>query len=709
MKKFKTLIAAVLCIVCVFALAVPAVAADFTDSANDPTTNWSTGVKKRTVYSRPMYDELDSISYSDIGVAPFQELTDIYSINDRIYLLEGGTGRLLILNGDFKLIREISSVKVNGADYSFVGARGVLADKSGRIFIADYSSSRVLIMDEFGTVSTVLTKPESEIWPENLLYQPIKMAVDEMGYIYVLCDGSYYGAVMYNPELEFQGFFGANAVKTSVLTILSNLYDLIFNNNQKRAYTARSLPYSFVDLEVGADGYIYTSTGTTAGTTATGAVRRLNPRGANIMNDKTSTISASASDNVAFATEDVSTLGYDVVSHDISAISIDGNNFIYALDSSYGRVYVYDIECNLLTTIGGGVYAGKQVGTFEKSRAIATYKDFVYVIDSSKNTVAVFKINNYGKLVQQAQTLAINGDYADAAPLWEQVLKLDRNSMLAYRGLGKNYLLKGDYENAMKYSRLGYDRATYSQAYEYVRKDFLTRNFTLIAAIVVVVVVLLVIGLRYKKAHNIVLIKNRHVSLALSTLTHPSDVFYDIKHKGEGSVIVATAILAIWYVFKIIGLTTGFIYNRSGLDTANAWYALGQTFGLVLLFTLGNWAVCVLFEGKGKLREIYITVCYALIPMVINAIGYDILSNVLTLSESSFITILNYVCIALTAIYLIMGLIAMHEYSFIKLVLTTAATVIAMLIVIFLAFMIGILLEQLFDFARTIFMEVMYR
>jgi hypothetical protein len=63
-------------------------------------------------------------------------------------------------------------------------------------------------------------------------------------------------------------------------------------------------------------------------------------------------------------------------------------------------------------------------------------------------------------------------------------------------------------------------------------------------------------------------------------------------------------------VFKIIGLSTGFIFNDASIKDVNAWYALAQTFGLVVLFAVANWAVTTLFEGKGKLKDIYIVTSY---------------------------------------------------------------------------------------------------
>ena len=165
----------------------------------------------------------------------------------------------------------------------------------------------------------------------------------------------------------------------------------------------------------------------------------------------------------------------------------------------------------------------------------------------------------------------------------------------------------------------------------------------------------------------------------------------------------------MWYIFKIIGLTSGFVFNDTSIIDVNAWYALAQTFGLVALFVLSNWLVCVLFEGKAKLKEIYIVTCYSLIPMVIQAIGYDILSNVLTLNEQSFLNILNYACIILTAAYLIMGIINIQEFTLGKFIFTTVVTLLAMILIIFLIFLVGILVQQSGDFIKTVVMEVLYR
>ena len=718
MRNFKRLIAIILVVASLCSFTLTASAADYTDSANDAATNWVTTSSATTmVFSRPMFDDQPKVTATDIGISAFESLTDIFTANGKIYVLDNGekSARIVILDEQYKLLDEITSVTLNGEAVSFKGAKGIYADEK-YLYICDTANSRVLICDEASAqVVDTLSKPTAEtsknfeMWPNDLSYNPTKMVVDNMGYLYVLCDGSFYGAVMYSPEYEFMGFFGANVVSTSVLDALNNVWDMLFQNNEKLSRSAKSLPFSFVDLVKGGDGYIYTCTGQTGrNTTAKGTVRRLNPTGSNILKDKTKD-TVTDSSNVVFATSETSKIKGYPIAHDVCSISVDENNFIYVLDASYGRIYMYDTECNLLCTIGGGVTSGMQLGTFRKAVAISYMNGTIYAIDDTKKCLISFKLNDYGTMVQQAQSMTINGDYQDAAEIWQEVLSLDRNNILAYRGMAKASLLNDRYEEAMEYALNGYDRGTYSQAYEYVRKEFLSQNFTWIFIGAIVLVVALAVALHYKKKHKVVLIKNHKLKVALGTMLHPADTFYEIKRNNNGSVLIATLILALWYAFKIIGYTSGFIFNKTNIISVNAWYALAQTFGLVFLFVASNWLVCVLFEGKATLKQIYVATCYSIMPMVINAIGYDILANVLTLNEANFINILNYACIFYTAILLIMGIINVQEFGFGKFVFTTVVTVLAMILVVFLVFLVGILLQQAGNFVQTVFLEAFYR
>ena len=85
-----------------------------------------------------------------------------------------------------------------------------------------------------------------------------------------------------------------------------------------------------------------------------------------------------------FADEGLLTLLNKPQAQDLLSLEVDTDGFIYALDSVFGRVFVYDVESNLLTAFGGGLSQGDQLGTFQQAVAIAATQQDVLVADSAQ-------------------------------------------------------------------------------------------------------------------------------------------------------------------------------------------------------------------------------------------------------------------------------------------------------------------------------------
>lgn len=99
---------------------------------------------------------------------------------------------------------------------------------SDDIYIADTENERVIEINGGGRVTREITKPDSRLIPEDFKFAPIKLERDSKGTLYVLCDGAYYGALLFSSSGEFSGFYGANTVKGSALTTLSYLWDAAY-------------------------------------------------------------------------------------------------------------------------------------------------------------------------------------------------------------------------------------------------------------------------------------------------------------------------------------------------------------------------------------------------------------------------------------------------------------------------------------------------
>ena len=459
-----------------------------------------------------------------------------------------------------------------------------------------------------------------------------------------------------------------------------------------------SLPYQMNDIAIGKDDFVYTSTAGKGGSSQ-GQVHILNPGGKDIL----------GKDTFNFADYWITAYNGQNQYENICGIDVDDDGFFYILDSRYGKVYWYDKECNNICVFGGSLGPGEQSGTFSYANAIALNGTDVLVSDNTRKSVTVFSLTEYGELVRKAQIITLRDEYEDAEEYWKQVVALDANSQLGYRGLALSAYIKGEYKTAMKYARLGNDRETYADAFKNARSKIIS---DLIIPIIIAVVVLsaaLGVWLHYKKKKQIVLIKNQEVILLGRTVFHPFDSFGKVKEKKMGSFIIATVMLLLFYIVSAVSdVASGFAYNNFNPNTYNSFFVFLRTIGLVLLFVLSNWLVCVLLGGIGKIKEIYVVTCYSLLPIIFSTVLSIILSNILVPDEFVFVTIFSTICLIYALFVLIVGIMRIHDYSFSKFLVTAILSVVAMMIIVFLMFITFMLAQQVYGFAVTLVNEITY-
>ena len=503
--------------------------------------------EKVAVYTKPMYEVETVINSSDIGIDPFETLTDIYATKSGdIYAIDSKASKVVRLDRNFNYVSSFNTIKTNQGEINFKDSLGIYVDDEGLIYICGTEAEKLWITDNEGNLVSELMLPDSEIIPDNFKYRPIKVVKDDKGYIYILSDGSYYGTILYSPDHEFLGFYGANPVETDVLGVLKSLWDRLTMNDTKRGATVKQLPYQFTDMVVDEKGFVYTATGNTGQESQSGQIKRLNPAGDNVLD----------SDTVNFAD-----VGYNIKNQDLCGIDIDSNGYIYVLDSTYGRIFVYDSESKLLCAFGSGESEGNQKGSFKNLVAITLHEDKILACDKAKGTITVFSMTEYGRLVKETRSLTINSKYSESKEGWKKVLEQDRNSQLAYVGLAKAALFEKDYENALEYARLGADRETYSAAFQYVRRSFFADHFTLVFVAIVFLAICVICLFLYLKKKKITVIKNKRIKNVFDIWSSPFKTFQNIKEKNEGSLAVAVVIAVLFYVSEVIkNVYSGFAF-----------------------------------------------------------------------------------------------------------------------------------------------------
>ena len=236
-------------------------------------------VSSRTVYAVSKLTDIRGMGIPE-GI---EKIADIATDDDGNFYLLTSDGRLFLLDGDFKLSKEYKITSADGEPLEITGARGILPMSSDDIYIADTENERVIEINGGGRVTREITKPDSRLIPEDFKFAPIKLERDSKGTLYVLCDGAYYGALLFSPSGEFSGFYGANTVKGSALTTLSYLWDALTKNDDKRAYSVKKLPYRFFDLSIDEKDFVYTCTGQTDNASSNGQIKKLSPNGVNIL------------------------------------------------------------------------------------------------------------------------------------------------------------------------------------------------------------------------------------------------------------------------------------------------------------------------------------------------------------------------------------------------------------------------------------------
>ena len=130
------------------------------------------------------------------------------------------------------------------------------------------------------------------------------------------------------------------------------------------------------------------------------------------------------------------------------------------------------------------------------------------------------------------------------------------------------------------------------------------------------------------------------LKFALYCITHPFDGFWDLTHEKRGTYAAANTILILTLIARVAKLRyTSFLFLTVYWEGINIFLYLASVLFPLLLWVVGNWALTTLFDGKGKLGQVYMGTCYALTPYPLMQFPLMIFSNFVTVDELSLIHI----------------------------------------------------------------------
>lgn len=200
------------------------------------------------------------------------------------------------------------------------------------------------------------------------------------------------------------------------------------------------------------------------------------------------------------------------------------------------------------------------------------------------------------------------------------------------------------------------------------------------------------------------------IKFPLYMLSHPFKAYDEFKREKKGKMYVALVLLALTSLITVLRFTsTGFIMNPNNPKDLNSIKLISFVLFPVILFSIANWNVTTLFEGKGNLKEIFMMVCYSLFPYIIISLIVVVGSNYLTIEELVLLRVFDYMGILGSVYLMFFGMICIHEYSPTKVLITTFMTFIAIGIILFIVLLIITLIRQFYTFVYALVKEISKR
>ena len=200
------------------------------------------------------------------------------------------------------------------------------------------------------------------------------------------------------------------------------------------------------------------------------------------------------------------------------------------------------------------------------------------------------------------------------------------------------------------------------------------------------------------------------LKFSLYCISHPLDGFWDLTHEKRGTMAAANTILIATLLVRLLKLRyTSFIFLRVYWEGINIFLYLASILFPLSLWVLGNWGLTTLFDGKGRLGQVYMATCYALAPYPLVQFPLMIFSNFVTVEEAGFYSVVSALSLVYAGILVVVAMGQIHEYSAAKNILFTVATLFAMLVMIFILMIFFSMISQGVAYFISLAKEFMFR
>lgn len=202
----------------------------------------------------------------------------------------------------------------------------------------------------------------------------------------------------------------------------------------------------------------------------------------------------------------------------------------------------------------------------------------------------------------------------------------------------------------------------------------------------------------------------KSLKFALYCITHPLDGFWDLTHEKRGTYAAANTILFLTLLVRVMKLRyTSFVFLTVYWEGINIFLYLASIAFPLAMFVVGNWALTTLFDGKGRLGQVYMASCYALTPYPLIQFPLMAFSNFVTVDEKEFYSALSVISLVWAALLFIAAMGQIHEFSAGKNLLFIVASLFSMLVIVFILLLFFSMISQGIAYFISLGKEIMFR
>ena len=448
--------------------------------------------------SPDVYSVAKVFTYRDLGLNQnIRNAESLFVYGDKVYLCDTGNNRIVVLErsgaDDLTVVQEISQIK--GSDINtFSEPSDIAISDDGYIYISDRGNGRILKVDMDLNYVMQFDKPVDPAIATDLIFKPDKIVIDTAGRVYCSANGINKGLLKYEEDGTFSGFVGATRVAY-------NFSDYVWKklaSQEQRAKMESFVPTEYDNVYMDREGFIYACAGgmdeEDLKSETVDAVRKLNMLGTDILVRN----GAYYKDKFPVYGDIYWGGGGGVTGPSyFKDVTVLDNDIYVCLDQNRGRLFGYDDQGRMVYAFGG---TGNMEGYFRKPVSIEHMDKDLLVLDQLDCSITLFITTEYGGLIYTAMDQFDNGLYDEAQATWEQVKSLNGNYALAYIGIGRSLLRKGEYKDAMPYFEAKYDDENYSRAFQQYRKQWIREH---LIGIVVVILALFLVPMSIGRVYQI--------------------------------------------------------------------------------------------------------------------------------------------------------------------------------------------------------------